>query len=88
MVNVWGVGYRLVDGPPAELAVPEPRPPLAPAAAVAALPLMAVGRPLDAALLGAWLLAAVALAPGPSSDSSCAGGASSWRGPATSCAAR
>ena len=51
VVNVWGVGYRLVDGPPAELAVPEPAPALAPAAAVAALPLMAVGRPLDAVAL-------------------------------------
>ena len=57
MVNVWGVGYRLVDGPPVELARHEPAPALAPAAAVAALPLLAVGRPLDAALLAPWLLA-------------------------------
>jgi DNA-binding response OmpR family regulator len=58
VVNVWGVGYRLVDGPPAEPSAP------APAAAVAALPLLAAGQPLDAALLGSWLLAAVALALG------------------------
>ena len=64
VVNVWGVGYRLVDGPPAELADVELAPPLAPAAAMAAMPLMAVGRPLDAALLGAWLVAAVALCAG------------------------
>ena len=62
VVNVWGVGYRLVDGPPARARrSAEPAPALAPAAAVAALPLMAVGRPLDAALLAPWLLAAVAL---------------------------
>jgi signal transduction histidine kinase len=52
VVNVWGVGYRLVDGPPAELA------------GVAALPLLAAGPPPDAALLGSWLLAAVALGLG------------------------
>jgi DNA-binding response OmpR family regulator len=61
VVNVWGVGYRLVDGPPAERSVgAEP----APAAAVAALPLLAAGPPLDAAVLGSWLLAAVALGLG------------------------
>ena len=64
VVNVWGVGYRLVDGPPAELAVPEPAPALAPAAAMAALPLMAVGRPLDAVALVAWLLAGAGLGAG------------------------
>jgi DNA-binding response OmpR family regulator len=64
VVNVWGVGYRLVDGPPAELAGVEPAPEVAPAAAMAALPLMAVGRPLDAAVLVAWLLAAVGLGLG------------------------
>ena len=61
---MWGVGYRLVDGASAELAAPEPAPPLAPAAAVAALPALAVGRPLDAALLAPWLLAAVAVGLG------------------------
>ena len=63
VVNVWGVGYRLVDGPSVEVAAPEPEPapPLAPAAAVAALPVMAVGRPLDAAMLAPWLLAVVAV---------------------------
>jgi DNA-binding response OmpR family regulator len=64
VVNVWGVGYRLVDGPPAELAAIEPAPVLAPAAAVAALPLLAVGRPLHAAVLVSWLLAAVGLGLG------------------------
>ena len=64
MVNVWGVGYRLVDGPPAELAALEPAPELAPAAAMAALPLMAVGRPLDAVVLTAWLVAAAGLGVG------------------------
>ena len=58
VVNVWGVGYRLVDGPSVRArAAPEPAPALAPAAAVAALPVLAVGRPLDAALLAPWLLA-------------------------------
>ena len=90
VVNVWGVGYRLVDGPPAELADARAgAPPLAPAAAVAALPLMAVGRPLDAALLAPWLLAAVALgARGLLAPAAAPRGASWWRGPATSCAAR
>jgi DNA-binding response OmpR family regulator len=64
VVNVWGVGYRLVDGPSAELAAAEPAPPLAPAAALAALPAMAVGHPLDAAVLAPWLLAAVAIGLG------------------------
>ena len=64
VVNVWGVGYRLVDGPPAELAATEPAPPVAPAAAVAALPLLAVGQPLDAPVLVSWLLAAVGLGLG------------------------
>jgi DNA-binding response OmpR family regulator len=58
VVNVWGVGYRLVDGPPAELAT-FADPPLAPAAAVAVPALLAAGPPLA---LAAWLLAAVALA--------------------------
>jgi DNA-binding response OmpR family regulator len=69
VVNVWGVGYRLVDGPPAGLAAigpalaqPAARP--APAAGVAALPLLAAGPPLDAALLVSWLLAAVGLGLG------------------------
>jgi DNA-binding response OmpR family regulator/two-component sensor histidine kinase len=57
VVNVWGVGYRLVDGPPASFGVVEHAPPLAPAAAVAA-PLAAVG-PLPAAL--GWLLALLGL---------------------------
>jgi DNA-binding response OmpR family regulator/anti-sigma regulatory factor (Ser/Thr protein kinase) len=64
VVNVWGVGYRLVDGPGAELAAVEPAPEVAPAAAVAALPLMAVGGPPGAAVLGAWLLAVVGLGLG------------------------
>jgi DNA-binding response OmpR family regulator/signal transduction histidine kinase len=55
VVNVWGVGYRLVDGPPSELATVAERPRLAPAAAMAApaalaatgaVPL-AAGSPLD-----------------------------------------
>jgi DNA-binding response OmpR family regulator len=73
VVNVWGVGYRLVDGPSAQLAAaPEPaglepaagEPPLAPAAAVAVAPLLAAVPPLDATLLGSWLLAAAALGLG------------------------
>src|SRR6185295_1278718 len=43
---------------------PEPAPSLAPAAAMAALPLAAVGRPLDAAVLAPWLLAVVAIGLG------------------------
>ena len=60
VVNVWGVGYRLVDGPPSELAAFAEVPPLAPAAAVA-VPLLSLG-PLHPALFVAWLLAAVAIA--------------------------
>jgi len=56
VVNVWGVGYRLVDGPPARFGVVEHAPPLAPAAAIA-VP-VAVGL---APALG-WLLALVGLA--------------------------
>jgi DNA-binding response OmpR family regulator len=55
VVNVWGVGYRLVDGPPVEPVAEAPA--LAPAAAVVAAPL-AVG---SAHALIAWLLALVAL---------------------------
>jgi DNA-binding response OmpR family regulator len=66
VVNVWGVGYRLVDGPPSELAAFAPAPPLAPAAAVGLPALLAAAPsgPLAAvgpALLVAWLLAAVAI---------------------------
>jgi DNA-binding response OmpR family regulator len=61
VVNVWGVGYRLVDGPPSELAPFVQAPPLAPAAAVA-LPAVLAGAPLHPASLVAWLLAAVAIA--------------------------
>jgi len=74
VVNVWGVGYRLVDGPPPELAGGAVRPaagsdadppPLAPAAALAGLPLLAVAAPpVDAAVLASWLLAAVGLGLG------------------------
>jgi DNA-binding response OmpR family regulator len=64
VVNVWGVGYRLVDGPPADLVAADPAPPVAPAVAVAGLPLLAAGPPLDAAVLGSWLLAAVAVGLG------------------------
>jgi DNA-binding response OmpR family regulator len=64
VVNVWGVGYRLVDGPAAPVAAADPGPPLEPAAAVAALPVLAVGRPLEAGVLAPWLLAAVALGLG------------------------
>jgi DNA-binding response OmpR family regulator len=53
VVNVWGVGYRLVDGPPGAVGVVE----LAPAAAVAP-PLLAVAHP---ALAVAWLLALAGL---------------------------
>jgi DNA-binding response OmpR family regulator len=60
VVNVWGVGYRLVDGPPSELAPFAEAPPLAPAAAVA-MPAVLAAAPLDPALLVAWLLAAVAI---------------------------
>jgi DNA-binding response OmpR family regulator len=54
VVNVWGVGYRLVDGPPVQVGVAE----LAPAAAVAP-PLLAVAHPT---LAIAWLLALAGLA--------------------------
>jgi DNA-binding response OmpR family regulator len=60
VVNVWGVGYRLVDGPASELPAFAEAPPLAPAAAVA--PLAAALAPLHPAMLAAWLLAAVAIA--------------------------
>jgi DNA-binding response OmpR family regulator len=60
VVNVWGVGYRLVDGPPSELAAFAEVPPLAPAAAVA-VPMLSLA-PLHPALFVAWLLAAVAIA--------------------------
>jgi DNA-binding response OmpR family regulator len=59
VVNVWGVGYRLVDGPPSELPAFAEAPPLAPAAAVAPLGAVALLHP---ATLAAWLLAAVAIA--------------------------
>jgi DNA-binding response OmpR family regulator len=50
VVNVWGVGYRLVDGPPSELATFAERPPLAPAAAIGVpLALAAAAGPLHAA---------------------------------------
>jgi DNA-binding response OmpR family regulator/anti-sigma regulatory factor (Ser/Thr protein kinase) len=55
VVNVWGVGYRLVDGPSVEPRVEAPA--LAPAAAVAA-PLAVIGAPH---VLIAWLLALVGL---------------------------
>jgi DNA-binding response OmpR family regulator/signal transduction histidine kinase len=64
VVNVWGVGYRLVDGPPSELAAFAEAPPLAPAAAVALPGMLAVASPppsLTTALVVAWLLAAVAI---------------------------
>jgi DNA-binding response OmpR family regulator len=60
VVNVWGVGYRLVDGPPSELAPFAQAPPLAPAAAVA-VPALLAGAPLHPGFLVAWLLAAVAI---------------------------
>jgi hypothetical protein len=57
-VNVWGVGYRLVDGPPSELrGVRQEPPPLAVAA-----PALDAAIPLDRITLVAWLLAAVGLA--------------------------
>jgi DNA-binding response OmpR family regulator len=56
VVNIWGVGYRLVDGPPVEPSVDAPA--LAPAAAVMAAPLAAIGSPHA---LIAWLLALVGL---------------------------
>jgi DNA-binding response OmpR family regulator len=58
VVNVWGVGYRLVDGPPVGVGLVEQAPPLAPAAAVAA-PSALLGPPLHAAV--AWLVALAAL---------------------------
>jgi DNA-binding response OmpR family regulator len=61
VVNVWGVGYRLVDGPPSELAA-FAEPPLAPAAAVAVPAALAATVPLDPITLVAWLLAALAVA--------------------------
>jgi DNA-binding response OmpR family regulator len=70
VVNVWGVGYRLVDGSPAELAT-FADPPLAPAAAVAVPALLAASPPVHAGLslaatapltITAWLLAAIAVA--------------------------
>jgi DNA-binding response OmpR family regulator len=64
VVNVWGVGYRLVDGPASEMAGFAQAPPLAPAAAIAppaALALATAG-PLDPAVLVAWSLAAIAIA--------------------------
>jgi DNA-binding response OmpR family regulator len=67
VVNVWGVGYRLVDGPPAGLLADEPAaaaPASPPAAAVVALPLLAVVRPPGALALASWLLAAFGLGLG------------------------
>jgi DNA-binding response OmpR family regulator len=58
VVNVWGVGYRLVDGPPSELAPFAQAPPLAPAAAVALPAVLAAAGPAGPL---AWLLAAVAI---------------------------
>jgi DNA-binding response OmpR family regulator/anti-sigma regulatory factor (Ser/Thr protein kinase) len=55
VVNVWGVGYRLVDGPPVEQRMEVPA--LAPAAAIGA-PLAVIGSPHA---LVAWVLALVAL---------------------------
>ncbi|MEA2394695.1 MAG: two-component system, OmpR family, response regulator [Solirubrobacteraceae bacterium] len=62
VVNVWGVGYRLVDGPvsardlrPEEL--PAPAWPLAPAAALAPAPLLVATGPLHPVLLLAWATA-------------------------------
>jgi DNA-binding response OmpR family regulator len=63
VVNVWGVGYRLVDGPASALADFAPAPPLAPAAAIAppvAFALATAG-PLEPAILVAWLLAAISI---------------------------
>jgi DNA-binding response OmpR family regulator/signal transduction histidine kinase len=76
VVNVWGVGYRLVDGPPSELTGLAEAPALAPAAAVAPLGVaallgarpdhaassLAAAVPLQPAMLAAWLLAAIAVA--------------------------
>jgi DNA-binding response OmpR family regulator len=70
VVNVWGVGYRLVDGPPSELPAFVDAPPLAPAAVVAPLGAVALAAPAHVAssvaaapaTLAAWLLAALAIA--------------------------
>jgi DNA-binding response OmpR family regulator len=74
VVNVWGVGYRLVDGPPSELPALAELAPLAPAAAVAPLGAVALAAPVHApsplaaaaplrpGVLAAWLLAALAIA--------------------------
>jgi DNA-binding response OmpR family regulator len=52
VVNVWGVGYRLVDGPGAALDAVTEAAPLRAAAAVAPLPLLTVGPLGPLALLG------------------------------------
>ena len=89
VVNVWGVGYRLVDGPPAELAA-------ARAGARAGTGRRRGRAAADGGRPAAGRGAARAVAAGgrrprrsvPSGACSCAAGASWSRAPATSCAAR
>ncbi|MEA2255861.1 MAG: two-component system, OmpR family, sensor kinase [Solirubrobacteraceae bacterium] len=66
VVNVWGVGYRLVDGPISALDLrpeeppaqpPVPALPLAPAAAAAPAPLVVATGPLHPVLVLAWAIA-------------------------------
>jgi DNA-binding response OmpR family regulator len=65
IINVWGVGYRLVDGPPSELAMFVDPPPLAPAAAVAAPLALAAAGPVHAVTLATGPLHAAAAAGAP-----------------------
>ena len=89
VVNVWGVGYRLVDGPSVELAAPEP----APRAGAGrrdggpARRWRSAGRwTRRCSRRGCWRPSPSGSVP--SGACSCAAGASWWRAPATSCAAR
>jgi DNA-binding response OmpR family regulator len=65
VVNVWGVGYRLVDGPVAELDPVEEEPPLRSVAALGAPPLLAAAGSAHLAAPGAPHRAHVLVAASP-----------------------